>query len=75
MLFFYGVYILIMNNNIRLRDFVLQIWETHFQGFQNGGPKPMDELNNLNKSNALQAVHYQSFQGKREAFGQTMAID
>lgn len=47
-----------MNNNIRMRDLVLQLWETHFQrttlGEQNDLQKPID-----------QAVHYQSFRGKK----------
>lgn len=62
MLLLYGVYILIMNNNIRLRDAVLHLWETHFPQFQQqflnkatagagglegGGGGGLDELNNL----------------------------
>lgn len=75
MLLLYGVYILIMNNNLRLRDLVLHLWERHFPTFQQqflhkagGGPGGVDELNNLKGAGpvvpgAKEAVHYQSFRG------------
>lgn len=71
MLLLYGVYILIMNNNIRLRDIVLHLWETHFPQFQQQFFRKtnVDELNNLKGPagpvgvGAKEAVHYQSFRG------------
>lgn len=57
----YGVYILIMNNNLMLRDFVFEKWQLYFPR------KTLDEMNNLNTTVA-NVVHYRSFEGRKAKF-------